>query len=416
MDRTELRAWMAEIAPQYLQPAVIDEFVRKVDDEIEAQNAAVAADSALRREIDASTEAQLRLIIAAVVSGSSEITPPPESVALAVTVARRGLELGLLLKIYGVGRMAALQFVNEAIDDLEIDADTKRALLVHVWGVAMEWLEIATERLVAAYAEEREELARGALARRVETVRALMAGRTTHIDEASQILDHPMRRYHTAFVVWTDQTDPPSDILGTLSACARSVTAGLGVQRSLALPSGAHEVWGWVAQSGEPDVSMPSDAVVSTDRTVHVAVGSPGYGLAGFVRSHREALAAQRIAVQSRHAMSVTVYDTVQVPCLMSDDRETLRALVARELRGLAAPDSPSARLRETLRVYYSNNCKPMATAKALGLHKNTVRYRLEQVTELLGHDVDERRLPLELALISIDTYGDTLLDADGQG
>lgn len=416
MDDAELRNWMAEIAPHYLQPAVIDEFVQRVDDEIEAQSPEVAADSALRRDIDASTRAQLRLIIAAVLSGSDEVTPPPESMALALTVARRGLDLGVLLKIYGVGRMAALRFVNEVIDDMPIDPDHKRALLVRIWDVVMKWLETTTERLIAAYAGEREELTRGALARRAETVHTLLAGKPTHIDEASTVLDHPLRRYHTAFVVWTDQTDPPSDILGRLSACARSIAARLGSPRVLGLTSGAHELWAWVAHTEEQSVAELAAGQTPIGHGLRVAVGSPGYGVAGFTRSHREALAARRIAVHSRAAEPLTLFDTVQVPCLMTDDHETLRVLVARELRGLAARTSAASRLRETLRIYYAHNCTSSSTAEALGLHKNTVRYRLDQAAELLGHNLDQRRLPVELALISVDTYGDTLLEPEPAG
>ncbi|NLE81158.1 MAG: CdaR family transcriptional regulator [Rhodococcus sp.] len=413
MDDAELRNWMAELAPHYLQPSVIDEFVQRVDDEIEAQNPEVAADPSLRRDIDASTSAQLRLIIAAVLSGSDEVTPPPESMALALTVARRGLDLGVLLKIYGVGRMAALRFVNEVIDDVPIDPDAKRAVLVRIWAVVMAWLETTTERLVAAYASEREELNRGALARRADTVHALLAGKPIHIDEASRLLDHPMRRYHTAFVVWTDQMDPPSDILGVLSACARAMAACLGSPRVLSITSGAHELWAWVAHIEEPRVAELREEQIPAGRGLRVAVGSPGYGMAGFTRSHREAQAARGIAVRARVQAPLTVFDAVQVPCLMTDDHETLRALVARELRGLAATGTAATRLRETLLVHYANNCKPAVTAEVLGVHKNTVRYRLDQAADLLGHDLDERRLTVELALISVDTYGDGLLESE---
>ena len=76
---------------------------------------------------------------------SQEVTPPPESVALALTVARRGMDLRVLLKIYGAGRLAMLGFVDESIEALPIGPELKRALLVRVWGSAMRWLEVTTE-------------------------------------------------------------------------------------------------------------------------------------------------------------------------------------------------------------------------------------------------------------------------------
>ena len=72
------------------------------------------------------------------------------------------MDLRVLLKIYGAGRLAMLGFVDESIEALPIGPELKRALLVRVWGSAMRWLEVTTELLVATYAKERESLARGA--------------------------------------------------------------------------------------------------------------------------------------------------------------------------------------------------------------------------------------------------------------
>lgn len=213
METSELDGWIANLAPIYLQPEVIDGFVQRIDDAIAEANPEVAADRELRRDVDASTAAQLRVIVAAIAGGSQEVTPPAESVALALTVARRGMDLRVLLKIYGAGRLAMLGFVDESIEALPIGPELKRALLVRVWGSAMRWLEVTTELLVATYAKERESLARGAFARRSETVHAIVAGEALHSDEASRILDYPMRRHHTAFVLWTDDTDPAADVL-----------------------------------------------------------------------------------------------------------------------------------------------------------------------------------------------------------
>lgn len=407
MDTSEVDGWIAHLAPIYLQPDVIDGFVQRIDDAIAVANPEVAADRELRRDVDASTAAQLRVIVAAIAGGSQEVTPPPESIALVLTVARRGMDLRVLLKIYGAGRLAMLGFVDESIEALPIGPDLKRALLVRVWGSAMRWLEVTTELLVATYAKERESLARGAFARRSETVHAIVAGEALHSEEVSQILDYPMRRHHTAFVLWTDDTDPAADVLARLDSYARSLVDESNGERVLTLPSGAREVWSWVAHFDHLEW-VPRDHVRNAD--LRVAVGASGYGMEGFARSHREALAAQRVAVRSTGSSPVTVYEDVQVPCLLTDDLDELRALVARELKGLAGTDGVTSRIRNTVRVYYENNCTAAATATVLGLHKNTVRYRLDQAETLLGRSVDQRRLPTELALIALESYGAAVL------
>ena len=407
MDTSELDGWIANLAPIYLQPEVIDGFVQRIDDAIAVANPEVAADRELRRDVDASTAAQLRVIVAAIAGGSQEVTPPPESVALALTVARRGMDLRVLLKIYGAGRLAMLGFVDESIEALPIGPELKRALLVRVWGSAMRWLEVTTELLVATYAKERESLARGAFARRSETVHAIVAGEALHSDEVSQILDYPMRRHHTAFVLWTDDTDPAADVLARLDSYARSFVDESNAERVLTLPSGAREVWSWVAHFDDHEWAA-LDRARNSD--LRVAVGASGYGMEGFARSHREALAAQRIAVRSTRSPGVTVYEDVQVPCLLTEDLDELRALVARGIERPRGADGVTTRIRDTVRVYYENNCTAAATAVALGLHKNTVRYRLDQAEKLLGRSVDQRRLPTELALIALESYGAALL------
>ncbi|ERB54282.1 hypothetical protein N806_24465 [Rhodococcus sp. P27] len=62
--------------------------------------------------------------------------------------------------------------------------------------------------------------------------------------------------------------------------------------------------------------------------------------------------------------------------------------------------------MRRTLRTYLNVNRSPDAAARALGVHKNTVRYRIQRAEEMLGHPIGANRLKLELALEYADTYG----------
>jgi hypothetical protein len=57
---------------------------------------------------------------------------------------------------------------------------------------------------------------------------------------------------------------------------------------------------------------------------------------------------------------------------------------VSRELGPLDADDDPIARLRETLAVYFREGDVIAATAQRLGVHINTISYRLRQCEELL--------------------------------
>ena len=50
------------------------------------------------------------------------------------------------------------------------------------------------------------------------------------------------------------------------------------------------------------------------------------------------------------------------------------------------------------------------AAARQLGVHHNTVVYRITQAEELLGHSVREGRVQLEVALDLALTLGDVVL------
>ena len=68
--------------------------------------------------------------------------------------------------------------------------------------------------------------------------------------------------------------------------------------------------------------------------------------------------------------------------------------------------DEPSVRLRETLGSVLSHQGNFEAAARQLAVHKNTVRYRVQQIEERLGRRINHRTLHLELALDYFDTFG----------
>jgi DNA-binding PucR family transcriptional regulator len=128
--------------------------------------------------------------------------------------------------------------------------------------------------------------------------------------------------------------------------------------------------------------------------------------LSGFRLTHIEAVAA--LAIAERHDEPVTRYADVELACLaagiLCDDARA--AFVRRELGGLVAADGATRRLRETLRVYLKQGGDAAATGELLNLHPNTVRYRVRQAEQRLGHGIHQRRVQLELALELVAVLG----------
>jgi len=132
-----------------------------------------------------------------------------------------------------------------------------------------------------------------------------------------------------------------------------------------------------------------------------VALAKAGWGIAGFRESHEQAGDARHVAVlQGKPAGSVTRYGRVALAALGAADPAQARAFVTRELGRLADEDETSQRLAATLRVYLDEQASRTRAAKRLGVHENTVSYRVRQAEEILGRGVDENALELHMALV----------------
>lgn len=399
--------WVEDYAAESLQLGEIDQLVTIVNDAVTAAVPQLRADEELRRDLDASTRAHWRDFLATVPRQSFEPRPPAEAVDLARTIARRGLELGVLLKVYRVGQRAVWDYLTATLMERIDDTELRARVLIYFWDRVSEWLDTTVEVVVGTYNAEREQWRRGALARRTETVHTILRGDPVDVDAASALLGHPLRLHQTAMVLWAEEPAAEPEVVRALDALAAALADELGGSRPLTVASGARGLWAWVASTRRPDLdALPS----SCPDGLRVAVGESARGLAGFRRSHREALAAQRIAVTARTSHARTRYADIELVSLAAADPDAMRTLVTRELAALAARDEATARLRRTTLAFLAHGGNVLAAADRLGVHKNTVRYRIHQAEQLLGHSINIRRTHLELALRCAETYGDTVL------
>ena len=75
------------------------------------------------------------------------------------------------------------------------------------------------------------------------------------------------------------------------------------------------------------------------------------------------------------------------------------------------AHDKSRAMLRATLSAWFEHNENSAATAKALGIHRNTLDYRLRRIGELTGLDLgaSEDKLLLYVSSLLSPTLSSTL-------
>jgi DNA-binding PucR family transcriptional regulator len=376
-----------------------------ITDAIHAELADVNADPELRASTYASTDSVLRLIVDLARTGRppGEAVPPPAAVDYAREFVRRGLPLDTLLRAYHIGQATFFRRWSTKAHETITDPHelTEAVQLGANW--TFDYVEKLSDGLVQRYGEERERWVRSAAAVHAQLIDAVLAGERIDPERASRRLGYELGRHHLAFAAWSDAPHDRGDIaLAMIERAALQLVSSLGTMVPLLVPRGRLCVAGWIGSRGEDRIVDLEHAHIDVRSfpTVLAAFGSPGVGITGFARSHRQALGARRIAqLTQQRAGTVTHYDAVALAALASMDVGEAREFVRAELGQLLADDDQSLRLSATLRVFLEENMSPSRASRRLGVHEHTITNRIRTAQELLPHPIEQRACELQVAL-----------------
>ena len=326
-------------------------------------------DPDLRELAQASTAANLQLVLelARRDAPALPVEATPQAVAYARELARRNIPIAELARGYRVAQHLLWRFGVRALRARLSEDDAAAAIEAYTEAT------FATgDALIGSaldhYAAERDRWVRSADALRRATVQDLLDGECSDAGVASGRLRYELRREHVAFVVWE----------------ADEATAlAVGGRGALVVPFGPGVIAGWCAPS-----ALNADGA-------RIAVGRPGSGIAGFRRSHVEAMEARRVA-RLGGLDGVVRYADVALVALLTKDLEQARAFAERTLGRLAE----ESRLAETVLCLLEAQGSPRHAAQRLGIHENTVAKRVRAAEEILGRPVTERPLELFAALL----------------
>lgn len=409
----EQMARQSAIAPPHASRSEIAEIVETLADELDEVSAALAdtihenldeLDDDMRTWTLQSTRANLGVMVTLMRDGADPrtVVAPPEAIAYAKEYVVRDLDFVLLQRAYrtaqGVFAGMILERLRQATDDADHLADAMG--FFNVWIFA--WIEAIERQLTDVYMGEREQWVRGAAAMRAAEVRAILGGAAVDIVEVSRRLGYELDRFHVGYVVWNETADDAPGggqaLFGEMEQVAAAVAESLGARSALTVAQGRHlACW-----TGRHDPQYLGDLRVprGAGKAISVAAGTPAHGVEGFVLSHREALAARRVVQLRGEAGAARVsFPELALEALMVDDVDSARRFAARELGPLAAGDDATVRLASTLAVFLDEGASFVRAARRLGVHTNTVTYRVHRAEELLGHPVSERQLELRVAL-----------------
>jgi DNA-binding PucR family transcriptional regulator len=355
-----------------------------------------------------SSRSILRLFLATVESDLSveEAEPPPQAVAYAREFVRRGLPVETLIRTYQIGQACFYRRFAEAARDSLDDPEAVATAMEQGARWTFELVDGLLPGLLRHYAQERDRWVRSAAAVRGETVRALLAGDTLDLHEASARLGYRLDGRHRAFVLWTEDESAGDAAGALLESAAAELAERLGALSRLLVPSGPNLVSGWVGSDLTSDPAFQSAPPPGVIDGTRVAFGTGATGVAGFVRSHREAMDARRVARHAPSMGAVVNYSEVSLVAITGADPDLARQFVVDELGALAGEDEATRQLGQTALAYLETLGSPRRTAQLLGLHENTISNRIRRVEELLGRPLD-RRLAETLVALRLAQLGD---------
>jgi len=314
------------------------------------------------------------------------VAAPAAAVEYARRLAQRGTPLTALLRAYRVGHACFSDWVLTELARQADDAELISATTLGMSRIVAGYIDQTSEEMVGAYTQEREHWLRNRSAARTARIRDLLSGERIDVGAADEItrLEHAIG--HVA---------------------AHAASGG----EPVFLPRDESSAWAWLPLGIRDTFDAAAASTANADVSVHFAFGEAEKGVVGFRLTHRQAVAAQAVALAAGSPPPrVVTFSEVAPVAMMLGSPDLLRAWVLSTLGGLATDDEHHARLRDTLLVFLQTGGSYKTTAERLVLHKNTVQYRIRKAEESLGRPVCQNRHDVELALLANHWLGSSVL------
>jgi hypothetical protein len=340
------------------------------------------------------------------------VAAPAAAVEYARRLAQRGTPLTALLRAYRVGHAC---FSDWVLTELARQADDAQMIIdttLYMSKVVAGYIDQTSEEMVAAYTREREHWLRNRSAARAARIRDLLSGERINVSATESTLGYRMRQYHVGLVCWAGDAATTVDNVTRLEHAISHVAGKAACAgEPVFLPRDESSAWAWLPLGIRDTFDAAAASTADADADIHFAFGDVAKGAAGFRTTHRQAVAAQAVALAAGPAVPrVVTFGEVAPVAMMLGSSDLLRAWVLSTLAGLAIDDENHTRLRETLLVFLQTGGSYKTTAEQLTLHKNTVQYRIRKAEESLGRPLGHNRRDVELALEASHWLGSAVL------
>jgi PucR C-terminal helix-turn-helix domain len=387
-------------------PGLADEMIAAIA--VEVPDYARAMEGTFGQLVRMGVEVALSRFVDMVADPTSDVTRARDTyLNLGRGEFHAGRSLDALLAAYRVGaRLAWRRFVNAGTA-----AGLPPETLYSLGEAIFAYIDEISAESADGYAEE-QSVAAGESQRRRRRLVRLLAQEPPPAQEAirtaAQAAAWPLPRRLAALVAadtaaGAGASAPPPDARDGEPVPGEEIVEAIATRLARRLGGGAiGAAAGGLACVFVPDPDAPGrrrQIVAALDSEAAVSLG-PTVPWAQSAASLRRAAGAYRLAAAGRIAGGLVVAEDHLATLLLASDRGLAADLAASRLAPLAGlADGPRARLTETLRAWLDRPGQVQAIAADLGVHPQTVRYRLRQLRELFGTRLDDPQARFELAL-----------------
>lgn len=346
--------------------------------------------------------------------GGDRQQPPTAAVEYSRRLAQRGVPVNALVRAYRLGQQFFLRQAYAASQQFGGDADVRAEAYDQIVQFVFDYIDWISQHVVVVYEEEREAWLANRSNAREAKIRQILEGDDVDVAAAENVMGYRLRGRHVAVVAWMHESGLQSDQLSRTTRMIRAFAGHIGGGTPLVMGCDRATAWAWVPVPGDWRYSRSVVDWRWGDKPSPVlALGSCEPGLDGFRASHEEALRVRKVAalggVPDRAVLS---HDEpgLAATTLLAQNVDVAKAWISSVLGDLAKNDDVAVRHRVTLLTFLRHDMNYTATAEAMVMHKNSIKYRLTCAAEVLGHPVAENRLDLELALTACEWLGDAAL------
>jgi hypothetical protein len=345
----------------------------------------------------------------------SAVQAPAAALEYARRRAQRGTPLTALLRAYRLGHACFSDWVLRELAQQTNDVQMITAATLSMSRIVAGYVDQTSEEIVAAYTRERENWLRNRSAARAARIRDLLSGERINLSATEATLGYRLRQYHVGVVCWAGDATAAVDNITRLEHAISQVAGKAACSGDpVFLPRDESSAWAWLPLGIRDTFDAAGASTSGVDGDIHFAFGDAAKGTTGFRLTHRQAVAAQAVALAAGSPPRAVAFSEVAPVAMMLGSPDLLRAWVLSTLAGLADDDEHHARLRETLLVFLQSGGSYKMTAERLMLHKNTVQYRIRKAEESIGRPVGENRHTVELALQATHWLGSDVLWPSG--